>query len=301
MRKLIDISKHQGNINFDAVKADGVDGVIIRAGFGRNNIDEKFYKNIEGCEKAGLPVGIYWFSYAYSVGMAANEALYCLDAIKGHKITLPIFFDWEYDSNDYAKKKGVRATETLVTAMTQAFCKSISDAGYKAGYYLNEDYRLHMIDETKLGRYHSWYARYNATVNPSGYDIWQYSSKGKVKGINGDVDLDWLVNDSLLGSIEPAMTKKTNEEIASEVLLGIWGTGNTRKQRILAAGYDYDAIQKIVNSKMDKTPKKKSNEEIAKEVKAGLWGNGNARKKKLAAAGYDYEAIRQLVNKLSKK
>ena len=95
-------------------------------------------------------------------------------------------------------------------------------------------------------------------------------------------------------------TKKSNEEIAKEVLAGKWGNGAERKNRLTAAGYDYQAIQNIVNGSKKKTSTKKSNEEIAKEVVAGKWGNGAARKQKLTAAGYDYLAIQKIANKLLK-
>ncbi len=97
-----------------------------------------------------------------------------------------------------------------------------------------------------------------------------------------------------------AATKKNNEEIAKEVLAGKWGNGAERKNRLTAAGYDYQTIQNIVNGSGKKTGAKKSNEEIAKEVIAGKWGNGQARKQKLTAAGYDYSAIQKIANKLVK-
>ena len=96
----------------------------------------------------------------------------------------------------------------------------------------------------------------------------------------------------------PAPAKKSNEEIAKEVLAGAWGNGDDRKNRLSAAGYDYNAIQAIVNQKAAPAPAKKSNEEIAKEVLAGAWGNGDDRKAKLEAAGYNYATIQALVNKM---
>lgn len=298
MKKIIDVSYHQGNIDFTKVKADGVEAVIIRAGYGAGTIDKKFKEYIEACKKVGLSVGIYWFSYAYSVGMAANEAKACIAAIKSYDISLPVFFDWEYDSLRYAKEHGVNPGKNLVTQMVLAFCEAIAAAGYKAGYYFNEDYRKNFIDETKLARYYTWYARYT-NVEQKGYDIWQYSSKGRINGISGNVDLDWVINDKVFGIVE----KKSNDEIAAEVIAGKWGSGADRKKKLIAAGYNYDAIQKIVNSKLEApaAPKKKSNEEIAKEVIAGKWGSSPVRKKKLEAAGYNYTEIQKIVNKLMKK
>lgn len=94
--------------------------------------------------------------------------------------------------------------------------------------------------------------------------------------------------------------KKTDEQIADEVIAGKWGNGETRKQRLTAAGYDYNKIQKLVNSKLQGsyTPSKKTNEQIAREVIAGKWGNGKARKNALEKAGYDYNKIQNIVNNL---
>ena len=97
-----------------------------------------------------------------------------------------------------------------------------------------------------------------------------------------------------------AYAKKSNQEIAEEVKAGKWGNGKDRKERLEAAGYDYETIQSIVNTMCTTTTAKKSNMEIAKEVKAGKWGNGKDRKERLEAAGYDYKAIQNLVNKMSK-
>ena len=118
------------------------------------------------------------------------------------------------------------------------------------------------------------------------------------------LDLGW---ERFLGMIEDKLSpkKKTVSEVAQEVLQGKWGNGQTRKKKLIAAGYDYNAVQAEVNKLVKGTttttaPKKKSNEEIAKEVLQGKWGNGADRKKKLKAAGYDYNAIQKIVNKMCK-
>ncbi|MCQ2441317.1 MAG: N-acetylmuramoyl-L-alanine amidase [Clostridia bacterium] len=103
-------------------------------------------------------------------------------------------------------------------------------------------------------------------------------------------------------SAKPVQTVKSAEQIAEEVIRGLWGNGEERKQRLLKAGYDYSAIQPIVNARLEGTsaPSKKSNQEIAQEVIKGLWGNGTERKQKLADAGYDYAAVQGIVNNLLK-
>lgn len=258
-KKLIDISKHNGVIDFKKVKAAGIQGVIIRAGYGMNTIDIKFKTNIEGAIAVGLPVGIYWFSYAYNSAMALKEADYCIAAIKPYKknITLPVFFDWEYDSMNYAKSHGVTPNKSRITGMANVFCQRVKDAGYKAGYYLNLDYERNHYDISQLKAFYKWYARYTS-VDQKNCDLWQYSSSGKVSGISGNVDMNYLVNEKILGSAAgssaPATTKPaadplakyTDAQLADKVLKGEFGNGDARKK---ALGSRYKAVQAIVNSK----------------------------------------------------
>lgn len=210
-KRIIDVSKHNGSIDFKKVKAAGIAGVIIRAGYGKNNIDQKFKTNIEGAIAAGLPVGIYWFSYAFSEEMAAQEAKYCLAAIKPYKITLPVFFDWEYDSMSYAKKNGVTISKNVITNMTKRFCQAVKAAGYKAGYYLNQDYKNNHYDVAKLAGFIEWYARYSSKMNTTGAAIWQYSDTGRVSGISGNVDMNYLIDEKLLGSSQTAAKEPVKE------------------------------------------------------------------------------------------
>lgn len=193
--KLIDLSYHNGNIDFKKVKADGIEGVILRAGYGKNTVDKKFKTYIKDAISAGLHIGIYWFSYAYTVAQAEEEANFCLKTIKSYKekIDLPVFFDWEYDSMSYASRYG----REVITAMNKKFCEVIEKAGYTAGVYFNEDYRKRFIDLDKLKGYATWYARYT-NEKQTKYDIWQRASTGKVSGINGNVDMDVLNNTKIL-------------------------------------------------------------------------------------------------------
>lgn len=194
--KIIDISYHNGNIDFNKVKKSGIEGVIIRGGYGAHTTDKKFKIYITNAIKANLHIGIYWFSYAYSVDTAEKEAAYCLSVIENYKdhIDLGVWFDWEYDSMSYAAKQGVKAGKTLITDMNLAFCKKIKAAGYKAGFYFNEDYRKNYLDFKKLSGYRTWLARYT-TTKQTGVTMWQYSSTGKVEGITGNVDMDLLLTD----------------------------------------------------------------------------------------------------------
>lgn len=191
MKKGIDVSEHQGVINWDVVRSH-IDFAIIRAGYGRNNIDPQFVRNIRECNRLGIPCGIYWFSYALTVADAQREAQYCLNAIKDYKVEMPVAFDLEYDSADYAAKYGVTLTKVLATAMLTAFCEEIEKAGYFAMMYANADYLCNYYDEALAKRFALWFAYptnvTDLSVPPSECGIWQHTFKGRINGINGDVD-----------------------------------------------------------------------------------------------------------------
>lgn len=205
--KVIDISEWQGNIDFKKVKAAGVNGVVIRAGYGKGNDDSNFKAYMEGAIAAGIEyIGVYWFSYAYNVALATQEAQFCNATVLPYKnkLNLGVYFDWEYDSMKYAKKLGIDCGKVLITDMAVAFCKKITELGYKAGYYLNYDYSKNYIDESKLKDYRRWYAWYNED-KPANTYLWQYTSSGKVNGISGNVDMD-----ELLGGASKPVNKPTN-------------------------------------------------------------------------------------------
>lgn len=235
--KIIDVSHHQGNVDWKRVREAGINGVVIRAGYGKGNVDRNWYQNIKGVIDNGFPyVGIYWFSYAYTVDMAINEALECLELIQEYKdkINLGVYFDWEYDSARVAKKY-IKVTKDIVTNMNLVFCNTIACKGFTAGYYLNEDYKKNLIDVSRLSKYRQWYARYSSKAVPTGAYLFQYTNKGKIFGINGDVDISHL------------LAPKTTYEVAMEVLQGLWGNGVTRKNKLESAGYNYREVQDVVN------------------------------------------------------
>jgi len=269
--KGIDISTWQGAPDFAKVKADGIQFVIARAGYGSNNIDKQFKRNAAECNRLGIPFGVYWFSYALTAAGAAQEARYCLEAVKPYRLEYPVFFDLEYDTVRYAKKKGVTIAKALATQMAAAFCGEIEKAGYYAANYANADYLAHMLDQKALSRFDLWYAWYNSTCNRSDAGVWQYGSKGRVSGISsGSVDMDYSMKDypgiirgaglngltKAAAPTKPAAPKKTVSEIADEVLAGKWGNGAERKKRISTAGYDYAAVQAAVNAKLKGTAQK---------------------------------------------
>ena len=260
MSKLgIDVSRHQENIDWSKVKAAGIEFAIIRIGYGmyENQKDEQFENNYKGATNNGIPVGVYLYSYARSVADAEREADCAIKWLNGRKLQLPVYFDIEDKSQKNLGK------DTL-DAMCRAFCNKIEKAGYWAGIYANKYWSNSLIDGPELGkRYTYWVAQYNDTCTYKGpYAIWQYTSSGRVNGISDRVDMNKMVQNIIQGGSSkptpapaPKPSKKSNEEIANEVIAGKWGNGNDRKTRLANAGYDFNTIQKIVNQKLNVKPK----------------------------------------------
>lgn len=188
----IDVSVHNGYVNVKQVREAGYEYIIIRAGYGKNNIDQRFESNAKACVNLAVPMGIYWFSYAYTVEMARKEAEYAIEAIKKYKNICPIAYDFEYDSVRYARTKGVEVTKALATDMAKAFLEEIENAGYIPVLYTNNDYMKNYFDMSQFSC-HIWYARYKSTITDEEKQqasIWQKSSTGKVTGISGNVDIN---------------------------------------------------------------------------------------------------------------
>lgn len=201
--KGIDISKHNA-INWSKVDPTEFDFVIIRAGFGVNTVDPQFKTNIENCIRLGIPVGIYWFSYASSPDIARQEADFCLKTIAPYKASIkyPVWFDWENDSEAYCKKQGVTPSKILASDMALAFLDRVKSAGYKVGNYSNPDYLNRYFDDRVKNTYPTWVAHVGVggatktSTNYSGkYEMWQYSWKGKFSGFTGDVDMNYAYVD----------------------------------------------------------------------------------------------------------
>ena len=199
MMRGIDLSTHNTVKDWAKVAA-AVDFVILRAGYGKDNVDEKLVPHAAACMLHNILMGLYWFSYAYTVEMARNEARYCIRQAKKYNIYFPIAFDWEYDSLRYAQSKGVNVTKELVMAMTEAFCEEIKAAGYMPVVYTNKDYLNRYFDEAKLQElgYNIWYAYYNKELDrKENIALWQYTSSGSVDGIIGNVDMNYALEDVL--------------------------------------------------------------------------------------------------------
>lgn len=211
LEKGIDVSKWNGSINWQSVKNSGVDYVIIRGGYGTSTVDSQFKNYIEGARNAGLKIGVYWFSYATSPEMAKAEAKKCLNTIAPYKnsINYPVFFDYEYDSVAYARKNGINVTKNLATQIANAFLNTVKASGYSTGIYTNKNFSSNYFTENLINSNNLWIAQYNS-VNTFGrpHSIWQYSEKGMVPGIKGNVDLNYTF-------LKTWKTAQTSESISS--------------------------------------------------------------------------------------
>ncbi len=191
----IDVSKWNGSIDWNAVKASGVNFVIIRCGYRGSSTgvlveDPTFRTNIQGAQAAGLKVGLYFFTQAVNEVEAVEEASMCLSLAQGYSISYPIFIDVEFTVNKNGRADGLdRATRS---AVARAFCETINNGGYAGGVYSSKSWYGYSLDMSVIGGYKIWLAHYTSQTDYSGhYDIWQYSSKGSISGIKGNVDMNY--------------------------------------------------------------------------------------------------------------
>lgn len=189
--KGIDVSKHQGEINWQKVKADGIQFAMLRAGYGRydNQKDEQFEANYAGATAAGIPVGAYHYSYATAAEQAKQEAEVFLNWIKGKNLTYPVAFDIE-DAKQ--ANLGIEKISNII----RAFCETVEAAGYYVVVYANKNWLETRIDADCKSRYDIWLAQWTSKPTYTGnYGMWQYTSDGSVDGISGRVDMNIAYKD----------------------------------------------------------------------------------------------------------
>ena len=188
----IDVSRHNGTIDWNAVKASGVDYVIIRCGYRGSSTgalieDQNFKANIRGATAAGLKVGVYVFSQAVDEVEAVKEASLAVSLVKGYNLTYPIFIDTEASGG-----RADKIDKATRTAVVNAFCQTVASAGYQPGIYASKTWFEDKLNMGGVTSCRIWLAQYSAEPTYKGkYDLWQYSSKGKISGINTDVDLNY--------------------------------------------------------------------------------------------------------------
>lgn len=265
LAKGIDVSSWQGDIDWQKVKNSGIDYAILRCGFGsdiKSQDDTQFARNMAECERVGMPFGVYLYSYANTVEKAKSEAEHILRLIGNHKLQYPIYYDLE-DSNTTGQ-----CSKAKILEMSKAFVNILESKGYWVGIYANTYWNNNYLTDAWYDTKARWVAQYNDKCTYKGeYGMWQYSSKGKVNGIQGNVDMNYCYVDY------PTLIKEAGKN-------------------------GYTAV--TPETKPTPKPSFKSIDEIAQEVLDAKWGNGAERKKKLTDAGYDYERVQARVNELIK-
>lgn len=218
--KGIDVSKHNGTIDWNKVKSSGkVDYAILRCGYGREHIkqiDAQFENNYKGCKSVGIPVGVYHYSYAMSEEDALREAEFCYKLIKGKQFEFPIYYDIE-------EQKQIALGREKVQTIAKTFCDYLEAKGYWVGLYSMDSAFTSILDTTMQKRYGCWVARVE-NVKPKcckSYGMWQYSWKGKINGINTDVDMNYCYIDY------PTLIKKNGKNGYSKGTVNTKPTTNT--------------------------------------------------------------------------
>lgn len=199
-KKGIDVSKHQGNIDWKKVAASqSVDYAIIRLGnrgYTEGNIllDDSFHKNMKEATAAGIPVGVYFYSQAITADEAKEEAEFVLQNIKDYELSYPVVFDAEEVFDENARTKDI--SKELMTDITIAFCDTVKAAGHTPMVYGNIKWMMAKIDLTRLVEYDKWFAQYfNTPFFPYELAMWQYTATGAIDGIKGDVDFNLCFKD----------------------------------------------------------------------------------------------------------
>lgn len=191
----IDVSNFQGTIDWNQVKAAGIEFAILKVGPVYGKPDSTFERNATECERLGIPYGVYYYSYARSVADANKEADRTLAWLGGHHPSLPVYYDLEdnyiLQDPNFSKDKLARIAQT--------FCNRMEAVGFKSGIYANLNWLNNYLDSPSLSGYDHWVAQYNWCCDYAGsYSFWQYSSSGNVPGVNGRCDMNYCFNGSLL-------------------------------------------------------------------------------------------------------
>lgn len=285
-RKIIDVSYHNGTIDWEKVKAAGIEGAIIRCGYGMDQTDQddvQFKRNADECTRLGIPFGVYLYSYANNARKAESEAQHVLRLIAGYHLSYPVYYDLEE-----------RGTEVGAVERMKIFADIIEAAGYWCGVYCNKSWWDNYL--SSLGdRYTKWIARYNNVLGMDGVDMWQYTSDGSVSGIAGRVDMNHCYRDFpaeiTAGTTTPteppaqADPEGSTLDLVYYTMQGKYGSGDARKA---ALGSRYNEVQDMINHISTA-----SAQTLKDETLAGKYGNGDVRKTVL---GSRYDEVQNLIN-----
>lgn len=240
---VIDVSEHQGNINWEKVKNAGVVGAMIRTGYGikdPNQIDKQFSNNLSGCQNVGMPYGFYHYSYAMDIAGAEQEADFCLELIAGSNPQYPVAFDME-------ENRQAALGKAVCTNMVLAFCNKIRAAGYIPMLYTNLNWATNYIDMARIDAagIDVWLAQYNTQCDYKGvYTMWQYTSEAVIDGITANTaDMNWCYKDYTNGAAstptpqptpQPEPNYDTYTVMAGDTLSGIAEKFGTTYQELAA-------------------------------------------------------------------
>lgn len=270
----IDVSEHNGFIDWDTVKKSGKVGfAILRAGYGKGVVDKQFHRNAKECNRLDIPIGVYWFSYAKTVREAAEEASYCIDTIEDYKIDYPVAFDFEDDSVVNCKKSGVTIVgKSFATSLAINFLSIISKAGYVAANYTNPAYLNQYFDQEQLRCYDLWLAQWPANPSPDkrpvqNPNIWQFSSIGTVPGIVTKVDMNACYTSYVKTTSTPVSSAHTvpsimtqewaQEAVKKAVKYGISDGSNpdklgTRVETMAMITRAFESLANLINDEVQK-------------------------------------------------
>lgn len=186
--KVIDVSEHNGEINWEKVKKSDVDFVILRVGWGNNVTDQddkRWQYNVSECTRLGIPFGVYIYSCAENTAEAESEADHVLRLISGYNLAYPVYYDLEDNSQ-------IELGNTLIKQMAETFCNKISNAGYQVGVYANLNWWNNYLTDSVYNKWHRWVAQYHYQCDYTGkYEMWQCTSEAKVNGISTNVDVSF--------------------------------------------------------------------------------------------------------------
>jgi GH25 family lysozyme M1 (1,4-beta-N-acetylmuramidase) len=234
--KAIDVSKHQGTIDWTKVKNAGVELAIIRCGYGSDitsQDDQMFEANYSGAKKAGLKVGVYLYSYAKSVTDAKSEAEHAIRLLKGKTLDYPVYYDLE-------NMQTVGTCSALVIGdMATVFCDAVKAAGYKVGIYANKYWFTKILTDSRFNNWDKWVAQYYSECTYQGkYIAWQYTSTGKVDGISGNVDMNEFYVDYATTTTATATTSATATQTTTALPDLSGYTGTSIAGALNSKGYD---------------------------------------------------------------
>lgn len=313
--QLIDVSTFNTVTDWAAVKAAGIWGVMIRAGYGKlaSQKDAKFESHYAGAKAAGLTVGAYWYAYAATPAEAQAEAEACQAALKGKRFELPIAYDLE--------DKALPTGKAPLSDIVETWGDAMVGAGYVPCVYASLSWLNNRLDYDRIKRFPIWLAQWaDRATYAKPFDLWQYTDAGTVAGVTGKVDRDICTRDFPReiralgrngfplpgdangdGKVDTTDARLTLQYAARRI--------GDDKLDLTAADVNGDGQVDTTDARAilqraagrtaaTSTSAAKSVEEVAREVIAGKWGNGEARKAALTAAGYDAAAVQKAVKEM---